>query len=96
MAVLGDTVNAPTLPIAKRLVLSMWRMKAFLIWLVAFYAVWLLIVSLGGYWGKVIAHWPIALAMSFGSSIAGSTPKGGGTVGFPVLVLIFDMPGSLG
>lgn len=34
--------------------------------------------------------------MSFGSYIAGSTPMGGGTVGFPVLVLLFDMPGSLG
>lgn len=34
--------------------------------------------------------------MALGSYFAGSTPMGGGTVGFPVLVLLFDMPGSLG
>lgn len=31
-----------------------------------------------------------------GSYVAGSTPMGGGTIGFPVLVLAFDYPGSLG
>ncbi|MEZ6045257.1 MAG: sulfite exporter TauE/SafE family protein [Planctomycetaceae bacterium] len=34
--------------------------------------------------------------MAFGSYVAGSTPMGGGTVGFPVLVLLFDHPGALG
>lgn len=38
----------------------------------------------------------MALAMAIGSYAAGSTPMGGGTVGFPVLVLLFDMPASLG
>ncbi len=38
----------------------------------------------------------MALAMAFGSYVAGSTPMGGGTVGFPVLVLFFDQPATLG
>ena len=38
----------------------------------------------------------MSLAMGFGSYFAGSTPMGGGTVGFPVLVLLFDQPASLG
>ncbi len=66
------------------------------LWLLAFYVAWLCIVIGGDYWNQVLAHWPIAVAMSFGSYVAGSTPMGGGTVGFPVLVLLFDLPGSLG
>ena len=62
------------------------RYLPFLIWLVAS----------GSYWHQLASHFPIALAMLFGSYIAGSTPMGGGTVGFPVLVLVFDMPSSLG
>ncbi len=38
-------------------------------------------------WDDVTAHWPIALAM--GSYVAGSTPMGGGKVGFRILVLLF-------
>jgi uncharacterized membrane protein YfcA len=38
----------------------------------------------------VIKHWPTAAAMAAGSYIAGSTPMGGGKVGFPVLVVLFD------
>ncbi len=72
------------------------RVWPFAVWLGAFYVVWLLVVIMGGHWDTVRSHWPIALAMSFGSYIAGSTPMGGGTVGFPVLVLLFEMPGSLG
>ncbi len=72
------------------------QMWPFGLWLAAFYSVWLLIVVTGDYWPTVKAHWPIALAMSFGSYIAGSTPMGGGSVGFPVLVLLFGLPGSLG
>ncbi len=72
------------------------RVWPFLLWLVAFYCVWLLIVVGGGYWPTVKSHWPIAVAMALGSYVAGSTPMGGGTVGFPVLVLFFDLPGSLG
>lgn len=96
MVILNTTANAPDPTIAGRLLLSLKGMKPFLIWLAGFYLIWLLIVFMGGHWHTVVSHWPIALAMSFGSYIAGSTPMGGGTVGFPVLVLIFDMPGSLG
>ena len=38
----------------------------------------------------------MALSMALGSYVAGSTPMGGGTVGFPVLVLFFKMPATLG
>lgn len=72
------------------------RMWPFSLWLLAFYLVWLAVVTAGGHWSSLVAHWPIALAMSFGSYIAGSTPMGGGTVGFPVLVMLFGFPGSLG
>lgn len=66
------------------------------IWLLGFYSVWLWLVLGLGYWPEAKAHWPIAVAMLLGSYAAGSTPMGGGTVGFPVLVLLFDMPASLG
>ena len=38
----------------------------------------------------------MAVAMLFGSYVAGSTPMGGGAVGFPVLVLLMDLPATLG
>ena len=47
-------------------------------------------------WPEAKAHWPIALAMAMGSYVAGSTPMGGGTVGFPILVLLFGLPATLG
>lgn len=68
----------------------------FIIWLAIFYTCWLTIVLAGGFWDEVRSHWPISAAMAAGSYFAGSTPMGGGTVGFPVLVLLFDMPASLG
>ncbi|SFB68583.1 Uncharacterized membrane protein YfcA [Microbulbifer thermotolerans] len=67
-----------------------------LIFLLAFYGVWLLLVASYGYWPEARENWPMALAMALGSYAAGSTPMGGGTVGFPVLVLLFDTPASLG
>lgn len=67
-----------------------------LLWLLTFYGVWLWLVIGLDFWADAKAHWPIALAMTLGSYAAGSTPMGGGTVGFPVLVLLFDMPASLG
>jgi uncharacterized protein len=66
------------------------------LWLGAFYGVWAVLVFGQSKWGEVMAHWPMALAMTLGSYVAGSTPMGGGTVGFPVLVLFFRMPASLG
>lgn len=67
-----------------------------LVWLAGFYGVWSWLVFGRGGWHDVVAHWPIALSMALGSYVAGSTPMGGGTVGFPVLVLLFDLPASLG
>lgn len=71
-------------------------MRWFLLWLCGFYAAWLAIVLANEAWPVVAAHWGIALAMVAGSYVAGSTPMGGGTVGFPILVLVFDQPASLG
>lgn len=68
----------------------------FAFWLAGFYSVWLwLVVSLDA-WSHLASNWGIAVAMAFGSYFAGSTPMGGGTVGFPVLTLLFDHPASLG
>ncbi len=67
-----------------------------LLWLLAFYSAWLFLVSSGGHWQTLQEHWGIALAMGLGSYVAGSTPMGGGTVGFPILVLLFDQPAQLG
>jgi uncharacterized membrane protein YfcA len=72
------------------------RAWLFPIWLVIFFTVWLCIVQVGNYWGSLAEHWGIAVAMALGSYVAGSTPMGGGTVGFPVLTLLFELPGSLG
>ena len=68
----------------------------FFIWLGLFYTVWLGIIICGDYLQTALQHWPIAVAMALGSYVAGSTPMGGGTVGFPVLVLFMDMPAALG
>ncbi len=68
----------------------------FLAWLTLFYTAWILLVACGGHWQDVGGHWPMAAAMAAGSYVAGSTPMGGGTVGFPVLVLLLDMPATLG
>ena len=65
-------------------------------WLVLFYSVWVWLVFVQGDWPTAKAHWPMAMAMAFGSYVAGSTPMGGGTVGFPVLVLFFEQPATLG
>jgi uncharacterized membrane protein YfcA len=66
------------------------------LWLAGFYSVWTWLVFGNDRWDDVIAHWPIALAMAMGSYVAGSTPMGGGTVGFPILVLLFGLPATLG
>ena len=68
----------------------------FIAWLVLFYGAWLALVVLGDHFQTVIEHWPMAAAMAIGSYVAGSTPMGGGTVGFPVLVLLMDLPATLG
>ena len=60
------------------------------------HAAWLGIVIYGDHWQNLEEHYGIAIAMAFGSYFAGSTPMGGGTVGFPILVLLFSEPATLG
>jgi uncharacterized protein len=72
------------------------RMWLFFVWLGAFYTAWMIVLWWGGHWNTVVGHWPIAVAMALGSFVAGSTPMGGGTVGFPVLVLLFGQDPSMG
>lgn len=72
------------------------KLWIFYLWLAAFYSVWLGIVIFGDHWGTLADHYGIAIAMLFGSYFAGSTPMGGGTVGFPILVLLFGEPATLG
>lgn len=68
----------------------------FLCWATWFLAAWLVAVLGFGLWPRIADHWATSVAMVFGAYIGGSTPLGGGTVGFPLLVLIFDEPASLG
>lgn len=57
---------------------------------------WTIAVVHLGLGPTVAREWPIAVAMAVGSYVAGSTPMGGGTVGFPILVLLFGEPVGLG
>ncbi len=66
------------------------------LWLALFYGTWASLIFIRDLWGVVAEHWPMAVAMAIGSYAAGSTPMGGGTVGFPILVLLFDQPAQLG
>ena len=68
----------------------------FAAWLLVFYTAWAGFVVSAGSWPVVRAHWPISVAMAGGSFVAGSSPVAGGTVGFPVLVYLFDHPARLG
>ena len=71
-------------------------LRFFYLWLGVFYVVWLALVVAGSHWATIKEHWGIAVAMAAGSYVAGSTPMGGGTVGFPILVLLFEQPATLG
>jgi len=64
--------------------------------LLVFYGSWFILVLKAGGWAVLQEHAGIAIAMAAGSYFAGSTPLGGGTVGFPVLVLLFHEPATLG
>src|SRR5690606_33733213 len=66
------------------------------LWLGLFYSVWAWLVFGCGNVDLALEHWPIATAMAAGSYAAGSTPMGGGTGGFPSLVLLFGEPARLG
>lgn len=72
------------------------RFWIWFVWLGAFYTTWLCLVLIGDHWQTIKDHWAIAVSMALGSYVAGSTPMGGGTVGFPILVLLFDQSTSLG
>jgi uncharacterized membrane protein YfcA len=72
------------------------HLRVWLLWLCLFFGTWLWLVFGQDRWDTVKEHWPIALAMALGSYAAGSTPMGGGTIGFPILVLLFDLPAQLG
>lgn len=72
------------------------RLWIWFLWLAGFYGVWIWLVAGMGLWPEAKANWPMALAMAIGSYAAGSTPMGGGTVGFPILVLLFDKSAELG
>ena len=67
-----------------------------MVWLMLFYTAWLVIVVSAGLWSVVCERWPIALAMAGGSFVGGSSPVAGGTIGFPLLVYVFNQPASLG
>lgn len=71
-------------------------MGPWLLWLLGCYAVWLAIEVVGDHWIETLSRWPIALVMVLGSYVAGATPMGGGTIGFPVLVLLLEFPASIG
>lgn len=72
------------------------RLWPWLLWLAAFYSVWAVLIVQGNHLATLAEHWGIAVAMGLGSYVAGSTPMGGGTVGFPILVLLFEQPAQLG
>ena len=90
--------SGPTGPAVPRrgLFASNPRLWIFVAWLGLFYLAWSGLLTGRHEWNQLPRHWPIAVAMALGSYIAGSTPMGGGTVGFPVLVLFFAMPAALG
>ncbi len=72
------------------------RMRFWYLYVISFYSVWLVLVMGLGFWTAARTHWPIAVAMTLGSVVAGSTPMGGGTVAFPFLVLLFGHSANIG
>jgi hypothetical protein len=66
------------------------------VWLCCFFSAWSVLIIAGNHWQTLREHWGIAVAMAAGSYVAGSTPMGGGTVGFPILVLLFHQSPELG
>jgi len=57
-------------------------------------AIWLVVAFGLHYWREILQHWQMALVMIPGSLVAGSTPMAGGTVAFPILVLVLHQPAS--
>lgn len=69
-------------------------MKYWKAYITAFLLVWIVLVTGFGYWPAISQHWPMSIVMTIGSPVAGSTPLGGGTVAFPILVLLFGQQAS--
>lgn len=65
-------------------------------WIVLVLAAWAAVVCRGGHLATVRENAGVGLAMVLGSYVAGSTPMGGGTVGFPAMVHLFDFPAAVG
>mmetsp|Transcript_12047 Transcript_12047/g.36284 ORF Transcript_12047/g.36284 Transcript_12047/m.36284 type:complete len:1354 (+) Transcript_12047:88-4149(+) len=62
-----------------------------------FFPAWLYAVTKRQKYAAIFTQfWPMSIAMVFGSFIAGSTPLGGGVVGFPVAVLILKFDADMG
>lgn len=70
--------------------------RPFVLWCAWFLSAWVALVVVGQHTTEIITNWPIAVAMALGSYVAGSTPMGGGSVGFPVLVLLFEQSAAMG
>jgi len=58
-------------------------------YVVTFLAAWAIVAFEFHYLAEILEHWRMSLVMILGSLVAGSTPMGGGTVAFPILVLVF-------
>src|ERR1700727_1372852 len=58
-------------------------------YVITFLAAWAIVAFEFHYLAEILEHWRMSLVMILGSLVAGSTPMGGGTVAFPILVLVF-------
>jgi uncharacterized membrane protein YfcA len=84
-----STVTLPVQTSGRSDPLRHWKLCVF-----AFLLIWASLVTVLGDWGAVRSHWQMAVVMILGSVVAGSTPMGGGTVAFPILVLVFHQPAA--
>jgi uncharacterized protein len=71
-------------------------MRIWKAWVLAFLAVWAVLVTVLGYWREAGLHWPISVVMALGSTVGGATAIGGGSVAYPFLVLLFHRPATMG
>jgi uncharacterized protein len=83
-------VSATATPIQSAAVAKVSSLRYWKIYVTVFLVGWLVVVAGFGYAREVSQHWPMSLVMIAGSLVAGSTPMGGGTVAFPILVLLFN------
>lgn len=71
-------------------------MRPWQIYVGVFFVAWFILAFGFGYWRETLEYWRMSIVMIFGSLVAGSTPMGGGTVAFPVLVLVFGQSPDMG